>query len=589
MNKRIEEDILLLPNKPGVYQMKNELGEIIYIGKAKNLKNRVSQYFLRPQNGKTQAMVSHVDHFEIIITRSEKEAFILEMNLIQKYLPRYNILLKDDKHYPYIALHKTKDPYISIARNLKDKKCEYFGPYPLSSNAYQMVDLLNKLFPLRKCKNVPKIPCLYYHLNQCLAPCINKINPDKYDKIFDSIRKFLKGDNKEVLLKIKEKILYYSNNLDFENANEYKKYLEAINHINDRQNVELFDKIDRDIFAYTLDKNYLSLSIFIYREGILIGKRNFTYELVGETIEFVSNLICQYYLYNKLPDEIVIGNKEVSEKISSILEVKTIVPTKGKLFELLTLAKVNSKEDLDEHFVSARLNDNNLELLENLGNLLNIKTPYNIELFDNSHLQGTNAIGAMVSFVNGEPCKKNYRKFNIESYNSKDDLMMMKEVLFRRYKRLKEENLALPDLIILDGGLNQVHVGSQVLKELDLNINLVGLVKNNSHRTSGLVDKNGKEYYFDDNKALFFLLTRMQDEVHRYAISTHIKKRNKSMFNSIFDDIKGLGIKKKELLTKLYPTTEMLMGVTLDELEQVLPKDVAKTLYLKIKEKYEQN
>ena len=366
MNKRIEEDILLLPNKPGVYQMKNELGEIIYIGKAKNLKNRVSQYFLRPQNGKTQAMVSHVDHFEIIITRSEKEAFILEMNLIQKYLPRYNILLKDDKHYPYIALHKTKDPYISIARNLKDKKCEYFGPYPLSSNAYQMVDLLNKLFPLRKCKNVPKIPCLYYHLNQCLAPCINKINPDKYDKIFDSIRKFLKGDNKEVLLKIKEKILYYSNNLDFENANEYKKYLEAINHINDRQNVELFDKIDRDIFAYTLDKNYLSLSIFIYREGILIGKRNFTYELVGETIEFVSNLICQYYLYNKLPDEIVIGNKEVSEKISSILEVKTIVPTKGKLFELLTLAKVNSKEDLDEHFVSARLNDNNLELLENL-------------------------------------------------------------------------------------------------------------------------------------------------------------------------------------------------------------------------------
>ena len=294
-------------------------------------------------------------------------------------------------------------------------------------------------------------------------------------------------------------------------------------------------------------------------------------------------------MYNKLPDEIVIGNKEVSEKISSILEVKTIVPTKGKLFELLTLAKVNSKEDLDEHFVSARLNDNNLELLENLGDLLNIKTPYNIELFDNSHLQGTNAIGAMVSFVNGEPCKKNYRKFNIESYNSKDDLMMMKEVLFRRYKRLKEENLTLPDLIILDGGLNQVHVGSQVLKELDLNINLVGLVKNDSHRTSGLVDKNGKEYYFDDNKALFFLLTRMHDEVHRYAISTHIKKRNKSMFNSIFDDIKGLGIKKKELLTKLYPTTEMLMGVTLDELEQVLPKDVAKTLYLKIKEKYERN
>ena len=579
MNKRIEEDILLLPNKPGVYQMKNELGEIIYIGKAKNLKNRVSQYFLRPQNGKTQAMVSHVDHFEIIITRSEKEAFILEMNLIQKYLPRYNILLKDDKHYPYIALHKTKDPYISIARNLKDKKCEYFGPYPLSSNAYQMVDLLNKLFPLRKCKNVPKIPCLYYHLNQCLAPCINKINPDKYDKIFDSIRKFLKGDNKEVLLKIKEKILYYSNNLDFENANEYKKYLEAINHINDRQNVELFDKIDRDIFAYTLDKNYLSLSIFIYREGILIGKRNFTYELVGETIEFVSNLICQYYLYNKLPDEIVIGNKEVSEKISSILEVKTIVPTKGKLFELLTLAKVNSKEDLDEHFVSARLNDNNLELLENLGNLLNIKTPYNIELFDNSHLQGTNAIGAMVSFVNGEPCKKNYRKFNIESYNSKDDLMMMKEVLFRRYKRLKEENLTFPDLILIDGGRGQLNSAIEALKELDIKGQIImSLAK----RFEEIYLPNREEpVQLKDNDPARLFLQKVRDETHRWVNTSHGKKRSREMLKSELENIKGLGSKGMEKLYSHFINIENIKNASFESIRNIpgISYKVANNIY----------
>lgn len=583
MNQRIKEDLTLLPDKPGVYQMKNDVNEIIYIGKAKNLKKRVSQYFLRPQSGKTQAMVSHVDHFETIITKNEKEAFILEMNLIQKYLPRYNILLKDDKHYPYIALHKTKDPYISIARNLKDKKCEYYGPFPQSSSAYDMINLLNKLYPLRKCNKVPKTPCLYYHLNQCLAPCINSINVDDYEKILISIRKFLKGDNKEVLNKIKSKIIEYSEALDYENALEMKKYYDAIIHINDEQNVELFDKIDRDIFAFTIRENYLSLSNFIYRKGILIGKRNFVYEIIGEIDEFVANLISQYYLYNKFPYEIVVGNEDIANKLKDFLDVKIIVPTRGKLFELLSTVQINSKEDLDEHFVSARIDDDKLTLLEDLGKLLHIKTPYNIELFDNSHLQGSNAIGAMVSFINAMPVKRNYRKFNIESFNKSDDLSSMKEVLLRRYKRLKEEKIPLPDLIILDGGINQLNVGINVLKELDLNINIVSLVKNENHKTNGLVDKFGNEYYFDDNKPLFYLLTRMQDEVHRYAITSHRKKRGKAMFNSVYDDIKGLGDKKIELLNKTYPTLENLYNATLEELKQILPLKVATDLYNKLR------
>lgn len=583
MKQRIKEDLTLLPDKPGVYQMKNDVNEIIYIGKAKNLKKRVSQYFLRPQSGKTQAMVSHVDHFETIITKNEKEAFILEMNLIQKYLPRYNILLKDDKHYPYIALHKTKDPYISIARNLKDKKCEYYGPFPQSSSAYDMINLLNKLYPLRKCNKVPKTPCLYYHLNQCLAPCINSINVDDYEKILISIRKFLKGDNKEVLNKIKSKIIEYSEALDYENALEMKKYYDAIIHINDEQNVELFDKIDRDIFAFTIRENYLSLSNFIYRKGILIGKRNFVYEIIGEIDEFVANLISQYYLYNKFPYEIVVGNEDIANKLKDFLDVKIIVPTRGKLFELLSTVQINSKEDLDEHFVSARIDDDKLTLLEDLGKLLHIKTPYNIELFDNSHLQGSNAIGAMVSFINAMPVKRNYRKFNIESFNKSDDLSSMKEVLFRRYKRLKEEKIPLPDLIILDGGINQLNVGINVLKELDLNINIVSLVKNENHKTNGLVDKFGNEYYFDDKKPLFYLLTRMQDEVHRYAITSHRKKRGKAMFNSVYDDIKGLGDKKIELLNKTYPTLENLYNATLEELKQILPLKVATDLYNKLR------
>ena len=387
MNDRIKEDINLLPNKPGCYQMFDDNNEIIYIGKAKNLKNRVSQYFLRPQSGKTFAMVSHVDHFEIIITKSEKEAFILEMNLIQKYLPRYNILLKDDKHYPYIAVHKVKDPYISIARNLKDKKCKYYGPFPISTNAYDTVNILNKLFPLRKCNKVPKTPCLYYHLGQCLAPCINKIDLSSYNKIINDIETFLKGDNKNVLDELKKKMNQYSENLDFENASEIKKYYDAIKHINDRQTVELFDKIDRDIFAYNIRDNYLSLSNFIYRKGILIGKRNFVYEIIDDINDFVSDLILQYYDYNIVPSEVVVSNEDIKNNLSGILDSRVVVPVKGKLFEILNSVINNAKEDLDEHFVSARLEDDKLELLTELGYILNIKTPITIGLFDNSHFQ----------------------------------------------------------------------------------------------------------------------------------------------------------------------------------------------------------
>lgn len=585
MNERLENEIRLLPDKPGCYLMHDKEDKIIYIGKAKNLKNRVTQYFTRPHEGKTAAMVFHVDHFEIIITRTEKEAFILEMNLIQKHLPRYNIMLKDDKHYPYIAIHKTKDPYISIARNIKDKRCEYFGPFPLSSNAYEMIDILNKFFPLRKCRTVPKEACLYYHMGQCIGPCINKVKKEEYDDIIQKIKRFLKGDNQQVVSQVKAKIKEYSDKLDFENAEEYKKILDSLNHINDKQNVELLNKSDIDLYAYNIREGYLSLVNLIIRKGILISKRNMVYEIVGETEEFVTDMICQYYQYNSLPSEIVIGNDAIKKSLESILEIKVTNPSRGKLNDLISIAQINAKEGLDEHFQSARLEDNKLKILQELGEVLKIKTPYQIELFDNSHLQGTDAVGAMVCFTNGEPNKKMYRKYNIESTNTKDDTLSMKEVIYRRYSRLKENKEPYPDLIVLDGGLEQINATKESLKKVGIEIPLCGLAKNDKHRTNSLVDSSGNEIDISSNKPLFFMLTRMQDEVHRFAISTHKNKRTSSMYKSIYDDINGLGFKRIELLNKAYPSLEELKYATLEELMQIIPEKPAKILYERIKNK----
>ena len=585
MNDILKSQIELLPNKPGCYLMHDKNDVIIYIGKAKNLKNRVSQYFLRSQNGKTAAMVSHVDHFETIITKSEKEALILEMNLIQTHHPRYNIMLMDDKHYPYIAIHKeVKDPYVSLSRNIKNKKCEYFGPYPNSKAAYEIVNMINKLFPLRKCNTVPKSACLYFHMGRCLAPCINDVKKEEYQKIIDDIDTFLKGNNTKIIGSIKEKIYKASEQLDFESAQEYKKMLDYIEHISEKQIVEFKDNINRDIFAFYIREGYVSLACFIYRNGILLAKRSFCYSLIGEINEFVSSLIYQYYQVNTVPKEIIVSNKEIEETLLGSLDATVLFPTKGKLHDVISVVEINAKEALDAHFLTARLDDDKFALLEKLGKILNIKTPIRIELFDNSHLQGTNAIGAMVVFINGEPYKKMYRKFNIESINKKDDLSSMKESLTRRYSKLKNEGEQFPDLVIVDGGTTQLEVAKEVMKGLDLKIPLAGLVKSDKHRTSALMDEKFNEYNLTEDKELFFLLTRMQDEVHRYAINTHIKKRNKNMFASVFDDIKGIGIKRKEELTKTYPSIKELKNASLEELKQLLPEESAVALYNKLKE-----
>lgn len=578
MTEKIKTLIANLKHLPGVYLMHDKDDNIIYVGKAKDLYKRVSQYFLRPQSGKVFKMVTNVDYFETIITANEKEAFVLEMNLIQKYYPRYNILLKDGSHYPYIALKKKGDPILVIKRNNKDKNYDYFGPFPNSGAAYQTTSLLNKVFPIRKCQTLPSSTCLYYHLGQCLGPCINKIDEEVFNTMREEIKSFMRGNNQKQKAEIKQKMLEASENLQFETANEYKKILESIEHINAQQNVENSDKKDRDIFAFASRQGYLALAVLCYRKGLLLGKQVFTVEEFGDNEEQVSDLILQFYQKYPLPNEVVINNSGVVSSLKDLLDADVVNVTKGKVHELVINAKENADNALDEFFLSSKLDTDKLEMLEELGKIIDVPTPLHIELFDNSHIQGAFPVGAMVAFVNGEPAKKLYRRFLINGDESRDDLASMKEVIYRHYKRLVEEEKKLPDLLLVDGGLNQIKSAALALLEAGAVVPLFGLVKNDKHQTSGLMDGSGKLYPIDNQK-LFFMLTRMQDEVHRYAISFHKEKRNKGMKVSILDDIPGLGDRRKEMLFRAYPDIDKLKNASIEELSQILPIEVAQSLF----------
>ena len=556
--------------------------KIIYIGKAKDLYKRVSQYFLRPQVGKVAKMAFEAEYFETIITNNEKEALILEMNLIQTHYPKFNILLKDGSHYPYIALRKDGYPYLQIKRNTKDKKYDYFGPFPRSTSAYETIDLLNKIFPFRKCNKIPNTACLYYHLGQCLAPCINDISEEVENDLREKVKSFMRGNNTDVKRELTNKMMAASEKMDYETANDYKNTLEAINHINIPQNMENNDKKDRDIFAFSVREGYLSLAVLLFRRGTLLDKKVYIVEEFDNNEEQVADLILQFYQNVPLPQEVVINNETVVDLLSDLIDLTVYSVTKGKIHDLILTAKQNANNALDEYFLSSKLDSDKLALLEELGQIINIDTPYRIELFDNSHLQGSNPVGAAVVFINGEPAKKLYRKYHIEHDEARDDLKSMEEIVYRRYKRLKDEGKDLPDLILVDGGLNQIKAADTALKKAEVSINLFGLVKNNKHQTAGLMDINGNIYDIE-NKNIFFMLTRMQDEVHRFAITFHQSLRNKKMTTSILDDIKGLGDKRKELINKAYPDITLLKEATVEELSQLLPREVAEALYMKLR------
>lgn len=587
-NPVLKQKISLLPDKPGSYQMKDKNGTIIYVGKAKSLVKRVKQYFTRPQQGKVMRMVLEITDFDIIETNTEKEALLLEISLIHKYYPKYNIMLMDDRMYPYIALKKHDDPYLKIARNDKEKGYYYFGPFPNSTSAYKMIDLLNKIYPLRKCKTIPNKPCLYYHLGQCLAPCVNKVNPSDYKKMVSDITSFLKGDTSVVVKETKEKMKIASSNLEFEKASEYKKILDTIDSITSSQKIMFEDHIDRDVIGYSIREGYICVTFLLYRKGVLLGKNSYVEELEDDIVDTLQSIIYMFYeTHSSLPKELIIPDIKIKELIEQTLPIKCIYPTRGKKKDLLRLAIENAMHNLDEHFQTARLNDDVLSLLEELQNKLGLdKTPLDIELYDNSHTAGYDCVSAMVKYINGEKAPKLYRKYNITQENKQDDLASMREVLTRRFTRLKEGQEKMPDLIIVDGGYNQCQVALEVKEEVKIDIPIAGLAKNDKHQTDTLINADtGEEITLDRSSALFFLLMRMQDEVHRYAITFHRGKREKSTFSTIYDDIPSIGKKRKDALLDLYPNMESLLDVSQEELSQIVPIDAARVIIEK-KEKY---
>lgn len=585
----LKQKVSLLPDLPGSYQRKDKDGRIIYVGKAKSLLKRVKQYFTRPQLGKVERRVEEIRDFDIIETTTEKEALLLEISLIHKYRPKYNIRLRDDRSYPYIALKKKDDPFLKISRSDKEKGYYYFGPYPNSRQAYKRIDLLNKIFPLRKCKNLPLHPCLYYHRGECLAPCIKKVPDEEYQERVKKISRFLSGDTRERVSLLKGKRKKAAGDLNFEQAKKYKSLLDAIEKTTSSQKIIFEDHISRDIRGYSLREGYLCVVFLLYRKGVLLGKKTYIEELEDDLNDFLENIIIQFYdKRSDFPKELILSDKERVPVLSSALPFSVLTPTRGKKRDLLAMAFENARQRLDQHFQTARLNDDVLSLLEELKDKLSLKkTPLDIELYDNSHLQGYDPVGARVKYINGEKAPQRYRKYKITQPNPQDDLASRREVLTRRLTRLKEGEEKAPDLILLDGGRNQCLVGEEVRDEVSFHIPLAGLSKNDKHETDTLINADtGEEIPLDRKSPLFFLLRKRQDEIHRFAITYHRSKAEKSTFKTIYDDIPGIGKKRKEILLDLYPTRESLYGITKQELSQIIPESSA-LLLLNKRDRYE--
>ena len=580
----LKQKVSLLPDVPGSYQRKDKDGRIIYVGKAKSLVKRVKQYFTRPQVGKVARRVEEIRDFDIIETNTEKEALLLEISLIHKYRPKYNIRLRDDRSYPYIALKKKGDPFLKIARSDKEKGYYYFGPYPNSRYAYKRIDLLNKVFPLRKCKNIPLHPCLYYHRGECLAPCIQKVDERKYEERVKQISRFLSGDTGDRISLLKGRRKKAVDELNFEQAKKCKALLDAIQKTTSSQKIIFEDHVSRDIMGYSLREGYLCVVFLLFRKGVLLGKKTYIEELEDDLSDFLENLIIQFYENRSdHPKELIISDKDRTKVLSDALDFQVLSPNRGKKRDLLARAFENARQRLDQHFQTARLNDDVLSLLEELKDKLGLKkTPLDIELYDNSHLQGYDPVGAMVKYINGEKAPQRYRKYKITQPNPQDDLASRKEVLTRRLTRLKQGEEKKPDLIILDGGRNQCVTVLETMDEVGLHIPLAGLAKNDKHETDTLINADtGEEIPLDRKSPLFFLLRKRQDEIHRFAITYHRSKAEKSTFKTIYDDIPGIGKKRKDVLLDLYPTRESLYGISEKELSQVIPPSAASLVILR--------
>ena len=582
-----KEELAEVPKKPGSYQMYNSDGVVIYVGKAKVLQNRLKSYFTGRVTGKTKKMVSEVDHFEYIVTNTETEAFVLELNLIKKYDPKYNILLRDDKSYPYIELTDEKYPRLIVKReiNANKKKTKYFGPYPNQYAARRLVNLINRIYPLRKCETMPKKVCLYYHIGECLGYCEHK--DIDISSMKNEILSILNGNDKLLIDKINEKIELNSQNLNFEVCKTLVEELKYIELLFNNQHVEVSYNIDSDIFNFYFKNSYMCISCMFIRGGKLLGINNKIIPVMGEIKDSVEYYIASFYRkHNIVPKEVIVPSVVDTNIISEILDTKVITVKKGNKKKLYDMAYDNAKLEYEKEI---KLIYNNEELTTNandeLKNILKLDKLNRIECFDNSNLFGTFTVSAMVCFIDGVPSKKDYRKFKL-SFEKNDDVSAMKEAVYRRYFRVLMEESQKPDLIIVDGANNQINACKETLESLNLKIKIIGVKKDNHHSPVSIIDGDTYETIPIDKKSnVFRLLSRIDEESHRFVINYHREIRSKGSISSILDNISGLGEKRKKELIKKYGSVSKISEASVDELSEILPRNVAINLNAYLKDK----
>ena len=588
MNNLIKSKLELLPTSPGCYIHKDKNGTIIYVGKAKNLRNRVRSYFRGSHDTKTEALVSEIVDFEFIVTESNIEALLLEINLIKENKPKYNIMLKDDKSYPFIKITNERYPRLIITRQVKKDGGLYFGPYPDVGAANEIKRLLDRIFPFRKCTNLPSKVCFYYHLGQCMAHTVCHKDEAYFKGMAQEVSDFLKGQDDKIIDELKLKMNTAAQNMEFERAAEYRDLIQAIGTLRTKQRVMAKDLQNRDVFGYYVDKGWMCVQVFFVRQGKLIERDVNLFPYYNDPDEDFLTYVGQFYQEKShlIPNEILIPQDIDEEAVKALVDTKVLKPQRGEKKQLVNLAIKNARVSLEQKF---NLLEKSMEktqgAIENLGKLLQIPTPVRIESFDNSNIMGTSPVSAMVVFVNGKPSKKDYRKYKIKTVVGPDDYASMREVIRRRYSRVMRDGLTPPDLIVIDGGQGQVNIAKQVIQEeLGLDIPIAGLQKNDKHQTHELLFGDPLQVIeLSRTSQEFFLLQRIQDEVHRFAITFHRQLRSKNSFSSQLDGIEGLGPKRKQLLMKHFKSLTKIKEATVDEIVTVgVPRSVAKAVQEKL-------
>ena len=584
----IKSKLELLPTGPGCYIHKDKNGTIIYVGKAKNLRNRVRSYFRGSHDTKTEALVSEIVDFEFIVTESNIEALLLEINLIKENKPKYNIMLKDDKSYPFIKITNERYPRLIITRQVKKDGGLYFGPYPDVGAANEIKRLLDRIFPFRKCTNPPSKVCFYYHIGQCMAHTICKKDEAYFKSMAQEVSDFLKGQDDKIIDDLKGKMAAAAQTMEFERAAEYRDLIQAIGTLRTKQRVMAKDLQNRDVFGYYVDKGWMCVQVFFVRQGKLIERDVNLFPYYNDPDEDFLTYVGQFYQekYHLVPNEVLIPQDIDEEAVKALVDTKILKPQRGEKKQLVNLAIKNARVSLEQKF---NLLEKSVEktqgAIENLGRLLQIPTPVRIESFDNSNIMGTSPVSAMVVFVNGKPSKKDYRKYKIKTVVGPDDYASMREVIRRRYGRVQRDGLTPPDLIVIDGGQGQVNIAKQVIQEeLGLDIPNAGLQKNDKHQTHELLFGDPLEVVeLSRNSQEFFLLQRIQDEVHRFAITFHRQLRSKNSFSSQLDGIDGLGPKRKQNLMKHFKSPTKIKEASVDEIVEVgVPRAVAEAVQRKL-------